>query len=195
MKNILQRIIFTSILIDGLILGLIWAAGCNSTADKPVIVSKSLTLEEARIEMEEKGAVFASSLEQASELVGFRVIAPEYIPEDFGFLHIDVNKSGAGTGASVRPVSVSLYYTQRKDFRLPEQSWFLLVQAEYDSSGPGDKLIEICGKKVEQKFDTDLNRLTLSWQDNSTYYSLTGTLNDLLSEDTMKDIICSISRK
>jgi hypothetical protein len=156
--------------------------------------SDGLPLEEARQKLEEKGIVFVDTIKQAADLAGFQVLTPSFIPDGFNFMHITVEKTGAVSSQPPKASRyiVSVYYTQREGFRLPEQSWFSLVQATSDLSNYRSEPVEICGKPARRELMTADNKLMISWQSDSTYYAVIGPLNDLLDEDAMEKIACSV---
>jgi hypothetical protein len=141
---------------------------------------------------EESGDINVASLDEASTSVGYRVVAPAFVPTSFEKrdvvfvmkLHV------ISDGPESRPVE--------QEWRSADGSWFSLIQlpglampALGDDVQIGNKL----GKKVliptNPKYGLPPT-LALYWQDGTRGYSLGGSLTESLSEEMLVAIANSV---
>jgi len=161
---------------------------------------EGLGLTEAEIKMlEERGVANVDSAEVASKIAGFEVEVPSYVPEGFQPGMFMINISGAGLPAGMSPkfnnTKVQQVYTRLED----KDIFITLIQSPQKFNVGGGEPAEICGQPGERTFSQadpaggkPYDRLTLAWEKDGIYYSLTGTLTETLDKAELEKMACSI---
>jgi hypothetical protein len=137
--------------------------------------------------------------EQASEIAGFKVIEPSYVPEGYLGGKFTVTALGGGLPEEMKPKFNSNQVQRAYHYRNDPDTMILLVQMVHEFSIGGGEPAEICSRPAERKFTAadpqhvPHDSLTFGWEIDGNYFSLTGWLNDTLDEAEMVKIACSIS--
>jgi hypothetical protein len=141
------------------------------------------------------------SAEQASEIAGFKVIEPSYVPEGYLGGKFTVTALGAGLPEEMKPKFNSTQVQRAYHYQNDPDTMILLIQMVHEFSVGGGEPTELCGRPAERKFTAaDPQRvphdsLTFGWVIDGNYFSLTGWLNDTLDEAALVKMACSISIK
>ena len=158
--------------------------------------AQPLTLEQAAAQLKEKGYTLADTAEKASQLAGYKVATPAFVPAGFVPVMMDVsgsfalNKLGFGLpNAPDVPIIVDQKYAQSPDPRAPHGPFFILEQTTQQHGLAGTAIdIEIAGypgKKVLIPPDGRPPGIHLAWNDGVRYYDLEGELTGPLDEATL----------
>ena len=176
-------------------------AACTSPApEEPEPTLTETEKQQLDEQMAVQGGCNVDTLDKASYLAGFPVATPVYVPEDFyRRSNIMVTQLGGGLPEDMKPkftaINVEIsYYCQEDD-----SVGFMLTQTKHKVGIGGSEPTEICGGQGERKFqEADPQRrnpnpvLTLGWENDGRYYSITGTLAGSLDEETLEKIACSV---
>ena len=156
-----------------------------------------LSLEEAQKQLKEAGYALAYSVDMASQLAGYPVAMPSFVPEGFvprdndglGGIFV-INRMPASTPGDL--TEVNLIYARSADFRAPPGPKIILIQSNNLEgnvlmNNPVD--IEISGhpgkKSVLPGSSGNPDTLAISWKDETRHFFLQGTLQDPLDEATL----------
>lgn len=182
--------------IRSLIIGLVVAAlsmlssACARTSDVKITIApvgpgtpapQVLTLGEAQVQLNEKQFLNVVSRQDASNLVGFQVAAPSFIPDSFS----------AGTfSVMAQPVkSVQQSFAQEGN----SGAMFTLIQAAQSLGAlQGSQPTQINGKPAEKLAFFSQNKLILAWSDGKRFYQIAGILAGSLDETTLVNIAASV---
>jgi hypothetical protein len=187
-----------------------WAPGGTPT---PTIFPNSttpLTLEEARAQLAAKGWAAVDTKEKASQLAGYSVSAPSFIPVGFIPRVWDrsgifmVNKPGFGAAPTRDDLSLEVdqYYSPNPDPKAPVGPYFVFIQSTSMSGMLGGTLEDIIinghpGKKslvAVSGFDAPpISMLGLHWGDGTVYYFIQGQLSGPLDEAALLKIAESVA--
>jgi hypothetical protein len=181
------------LLVTLLIVLCIVSASCSSSND--VAEGPQMTPEEEE-QMAQRGVVNVETVEDACRIAGFPVATPTYIPEGFAGGSFSVSQLGAGLPEEMRPKFTQINVQRIWSREGEPEVLFVLIQSQHKSSIGGGEPAEICGRQGERKFSgAEANRpakLSLGWEDNGYYFSLSGVLGGSLDETTLEKIACSI---
>ena len=158
-----------------------------------------LTEEEIRA-LEERGIANVDSAEIASEIVGFQVALPSYVPEDFRPGKFMVSLSGVGMPEELKPKfnnnQVHWVYAWVENGEI----MIFLIQAVHKSGIGGSEAAEICGQPGERKFSKadpqngrEYDMLSIAWEIDGSYFMITATLGGPLDEAEVEKVACSVS--
>ena len=148
---------------------------------------------------EEQGIANVKSLDAAVQLAGFPITEPGYLPEGFARTNISVTKLGASLPEEMKPkftaINVDTFYHWEEDNTV----MLVLTQSQHKSELGGGEPAELCGHQGMRLYQEANPRrinpnplLTLGWEDDGTYYMLTGFLSGPLDEATLENIACSV---
>jgi hypothetical protein len=138
------------------------------------------------------------SAEQASEIAGFKVAEPSYVPEGYSGGKFTITRLGAGLPEEMKPKFNSTQVQRAYHYQNDQDTMILLVQMVHRFSVGGGEPTEICGRPAERAFTpADPQRvphdsLTFGWEIDGNYFSLTGWLNETLDEAALVKMACSI---
>lgn len=173
--------------------------GCNSTSS---VTPVSATVEDAINQLLKTGSVFVPTSKMASELTGYSVAIPSFVPDGF----VPVEPSGAGGSFNVfklgepsqikgveYPYSVNVIYSQTGEYST-NVPFFQITQSRNIISGPKGEPVQIGKHEGKKAILSDLAppRLALTWREEVMYYSMEGLLLDPLDEDTLIKIASSM---
>jgi hypothetical protein len=168
--------------------------------------AQALTLEQAAAQLKEKGYTLADTAEKASQLAGYEVATPAFVPE--GFVAVMMDITGGGTFALNKlgfglpnvpnvPIIVDQKYALSADPRAPHGPFFMLEQTTQPHGQVGTAIdIEIAGypgKKILIPPDGRPPGIHLAWTDGTRYYDLEGELTGTLDEATLLQVAASMS--
>jgi hypothetical protein len=165
--------------------------------------AQSLTLEQASAQLKERGYVVVDTAAKASQLVGYAVATPAFVPAGFVPVMEDVtgsfvlSKLGFGVpNAPDVPIMVDQKYAQNPDPRAPHGPFFTLEQTTQLHGLAGTAIdIEIAGypgKKVLKPPDGRPPGIHMAWTDGARYYDLEGELTGPLDEATLLQVAASM---
>ncbi len=197
-----------------LLLVLVLSAGCNSPANQSTprtevnktmatsTPATSLSFEQAGEQLTKTGSVFVANVNIASELTGYSVATPSFIPD--GFIQVEIPGAGGafnvfklGDPAHIEgveyPYSVNIIYSQTGEFST-SVPYFQISQSRNRIGGPKGEPVQI--GKYEGEKETlsylDPPRLGLTWNDGVMYYSMEGLLLNPLDEEILIIIAASM---
>jgi hypothetical protein len=163
-------------------------------------------LEKAREQLSQEGSVFVEDVKTASELAGYSVKIPSYLPEDYelaafpgGTFQVfklgDPNIS-VGTDSVEFPYSV-LEYFYKSGTVVPNETFFNIHQSRNKISGPGETPIMINGFQGKKGIFNDASRtmIYITWNDGTTYFVMESWLTDFLDEVTLLKVAASMTDK
>jgi hypothetical protein len=148
----------------------------------------------------EQGVWNVATLEEASQIAGFPVATPAYLPEGFyRGSNIMVSQPGAGLPEDIKPKFSNMIVEQFYYYQGDDSVMFILTQTQHKSGIGGSEPTEICGRPAERAYqEANPQRkypspmLTLGWENDGSYYQITGTLVGPLDEATLEKIACSV---
>jgi hypothetical protein len=150
------------------------------------------------IESIPKQIAAVDSAELASQIAGFKVIEPSYIPDGYnGGLFIVINQEAGLTG-ELKPKFNSMQVQRVYKHLNDTGTMILLIQTVHQFGIAGGEPTTLCGFTVQRAFTktdpryTPHDELTFSWEINGNYFTLTGWLNGTLDEATLIKMACSI---
>jgi hypothetical protein len=157
-----------------------------------------LTDTEIRL-LNERGIASVDAAEVASAIAGFKVFEPSFVPEGYTGGKFMIQLSGAGLPEGMKPkfnnTTVERIYTYRQD---PTKVIDLIQQVHQTGIG-GAAPTTLCGKTAERlltpasadgKMSGD--KLSLGWEVEGDYFTITGWLNESLDETQLAKMACSI---
>jgi hypothetical protein len=157
-------------------------------------------IEEARYRLEKYKEVYVNSAQIASELVGFTVKTPSFIPD--GFAPYD-NPGGSYRLTNLEDPEGTVFFEFQYEVlerffvngKMDENvTHFSIIQSQNQIRGQGEDPVSINGfngMKGTKTID-DKKTLWLSWNDGVVYYVLVGSLADELPEETLIKIAASL---
>jgi len=163
------------------------------------------TQEENEVSWEENGVWNAASVEEASEVAGFDVVTPGFIPEDFcRGLSIHVNDPCAGLPESI-DCGLSIHVTQfwgwleDESLEFSQRALLILVQTPSRFS-TGAIPTEVgdypATRDYQMAQDDHPAMLSLGWEIDGMYFALsgtiTGTITGPITEETIYEVACSV---
>ena len=150
---------------------------------------------------EQRGIWYATTLEEASEVAGFTVVTPRFIPEDFcRGLYIDVHDPCAELREIFDchiPMQVTQMWRWLEDEDLePSQRAFLMLVQSPGSMGTGDLPTEVGGYPatidyVGSEFAPPII-VTLHWEIDGVYFILVGTISGPITEEMIYKVAASV---
>jgi hypothetical protein len=148
-----------------------------------------LTLDEAEKQLNEKRFLNVASILDASNLAGFQVASPSFLPEGFKAGKPSVMLQPGGSSEAAKSVQQS--------FALESETgtMFTLIQGlESLGSLSGSQPTTISGKSAQRLMisSSPPNRLVFAWSDGKRFYQLGGTLTGTLNEATFAKIAASV---
>ena len=170
---------------------------CTPAATEPDVEAKGpgLTPEEEE-QMAEWGVINVDNVDDASRIAGFPVAEPAYIPEGFSGGSFSVSRLGARLPEEMRPKFVQINVQRIWSWEGNRKVMFVLIQSQHKFGIGGGEPAEICGRQGERTFsEAEADRparLSLGWEDNGNYFSLSGMLAGSLDEETLEKIACSV---
>jgi len=196
------------LLVIGLILASILLASCptpNAEQEVPVCTPEGeerlLTQEDNEILWAERGAWAASTVEEATEVAGFTVVTPKFIPEDFCrnlFIHVIDPCVGLPEGMEChRSINVTQIWWWLEDEALePRQRAILMLDQSPSRMETGGLPTEICGRPAQRGYDeAEADRpawLSLSWEVDGMWFILSGTITGPITEEMIYEVACSV---
>lgn len=200
MRQIEMKGKILSLLVGCLVLSLILIA-CSSPApeeQKPTQTEEQL--EQMEKELAEKGIWNVDTLEEASQIAGFTVATPAYLPEGFSLgSNIMVTQLGGGLPEEIRPKFTAVIVEQFYYYREDDSVMFMLQQTQHKTGLGGGEPVDICGHQgIRHYHEANPQRinpnplLSFAWENNGNYYQIMGTLADPLDEATLEKIACSV---
>lgn len=169
-----------------------------SPSEETSYAGLGLTEEEIRM-LEESGVANVESAEVASKIAGFEVFVPAYVPDGFIPGKYMINISGAGLPAEMSPKFNNTKVTQTFTYQEDRNIMVVLTQSPQPFGIGGSEPEEICGQTGERAFTKadsangqPNDTVTLGWEKNGIYYSLTGILGETLDEAELEKMACSI---
>jgi hypothetical protein len=172
----------------------------------PYVSKTATTLEEAKKQLEETGYALADTAEKASQLAGYQVATPSFIPEGFvpsdndgnGGIFVINNIFFGRTPAAGPPYQVSQRYSLSPDPTSPREPFFAIVQTSATPGFVGGIQEDVTigghpGKKVITYGQGDApDILNFHWNDGTLTYDLVGTLEAPLDEEIMIEVAASM---
>jgi hypothetical protein len=143
--------------------------------------------------LKEKGFFNSKSIEDASQVVGFKIAIPSFIPDGFyaGEFSVSLLPGGIPSydkdGSEQLPKLVQQIYTQGGEIEIT-----LLQSSQSIGSLSGSQPIEIGERPGERLLLASKNLLVLAWNDNGRFYQLGGPLNEALDEATLIKMAVSV---
>ena len=138
------------------------------------------------------------SAELASQIAGFKVIEPSYIPGGYsGGLFIVINLM-AGLPEEMKPKLNSMEVERVYRFQNDQNTMILLTQSNHKTDIAGGEPTTLCGFTAQRAFSktdpryTPHDELTLSWEINSNYFILIGKIGTTVDEAALTKMACSI---
>lgn len=178
--------------------------GMNHTEKKRLVLvvddyPKVLRFIEIDLKLRGFEVITTTSGEEASEVAGYRIAFPAFIPEGFERgKNIMVTQLGVPglTNPANLPRTVEIVWAWIED----DSVKFVLTQSAKKFSVGNTEPAEICGVTGEKGLmeavpDRMPARLVLGWSDGNLYYSLYGTLAGPLDEEILTQIACSVAVK
>lgn len=175
---------------------LLLMAACNP----PLVVPPgSLSAAEKQRQWERRRLYPADTLDEASEVVGYTVVVPSFIPDGFsrGF-EISIRPCGTGR-PKVQPKFTGTRIGQSWGWDKNRSIYFGFDQSKCNFKISGGLFVEIGGKPGERilwpaEHDSPA-RLHLNWSDGTMFYILNGTLGGPLDEAVIMKIASSVSSR
>ena len=166
-------------------------------------VTQPLTIEQAAAQLKEKGYAVVDTAAKASQLAGYEVATPSFVPPSMVPVMMDVsgsfalNKLGFGLpNAPDVPVIVSQQYALSSDPRAPHGTFFILDQTTQKHGLAGTAIdIEIGGfpgKKILIPPEGRPPGIHLAWSDGIRYYDIEAELTGPLDEATILQVAASV---
>jgi hypothetical protein len=162
-----------------------------------------LNLEKAKEHLNQDGYVFVDTIKTASQLAGYPLQTPSYLPEDF---KLTVFRDGAYQVFTLAtpeiptenkttefPYSVVQFFY--KDGNIgPNEPFFDIHQSRNKINGPGNDPITINGFEGKKGVFNDNLRpmLYITWSDGTIYFVLEGWLADTLDEAELIKVASSM---
>jgi len=179
--------------------------GTTAPAPAPTISSTPIvSLEEVRPRLSETGNVFVPDVNMASELTGYSVATPSFIPD--GFLPVEIPGAGgaynvftlgdpADIGGVAYPYSVTIQYSQAGEFSTGGPFFQITQSRNRIGSAPEGGHAQIGEHEGKKTLLSDLDppRLSLAWNDGTMYYVMEGLLTEPLDEETLIKIAASMA--
>ncbi len=133
------------------------------------------------------------SIEEASEIAGYQIAFPSFIPEGFQRgKSIMIGQLGVPglTDPAIFSRNVDIVWYWIED----DSVIFVLTQSDKKFGVGNAEPAEICGVTGEKEADPDRMppRLTFGWSDGSLWYMFFGTLAGPLDEEILLRIACSV---
>jgi len=159
------------------------------------------TQEENEALWEERGVWNAATVEEASEVAGFAVVTPGFIPEDFcRGLSIHVIDPCAELREIIechQPIRVTQFWFWLGDESLePSQRASLILVQTPGSVGTGGVPTEVGGYPATRDYlaaEADRPaRLSLSWEIDGMYFILSGTITGPITEEMIYEVAGSV---
>jgi len=150
---------------------------------------------------EDRGIWYATTLEEASEVAGFTVVTPKFIPEDFcRGLYIDVHDPCAALPADFNcgiPMQVTQMWRWLEDDAVePNQRALLMLVQSQGSMGTGDFPTEVGGYPATIDYVESESGLpiiaTLYWEIDGIYFLLVGKITGPITEEIMYEVAASV---
>ena len=150
---------------------------------------------------EQRGIWYATTLEEASEVVGFTVVTPRFVPEDFcRGLYIDVHDPCAELREIFDcqiPMQVTQMWGWLEDEDLePSQRAFLMLIQSPGSMGTGDLATEVGGYPATIDYVGSQSNppviVTLHWEIDGMYFILIGTISGPITEEMIYKVAASV---
>ena len=196
-----MKLRITHFLVSCLFIPFLILSACSSPSpEEPEPTLTETEKQQLDEQMAVQGGCNVDTLDKASYLAGFTVVIPAYIPE--GFYHrsnIIVTQLGGGLPEGMKPKFTAnivqiTYYSPDDD-----SVGLMLQQTRHKIGLGGGKPTEICGRPAEKAYqEANLQRkypgpvLTLGWENDGTYYQITGTMAAPLDEAMLEKIACSV---
>lgn len=173
------------------------------TAMPTTAATSGISIEELRSQLLKTGNIFVVDVKTASELTGYPVATPSFIPD--GFIRIEIPGAGgafnvfklgkpADTGGVEYPYSVHTIYSQTGEFST-SVPYFQIHQSRNKIGAAGEsefvRIGEYEGKKALLA-EPEPPRLVLTWNDGTMYYSMEGLLIEPLDEETLIEVATSM---
>jgi Domain of unknown function (DUF4367) len=142
------------------------------------------------------GAVDTAEL--ASQIAGFKVVEPSYIPDGYSGGLFMITNLGAGLPEELKPKFNSMEVQRVYRFQNDRNTMILLTQSNHKTDIAGGEPTTLCGFTAQRAFSktdpryTPHDELTFSWEINGNYFILTGWLGTTLDEATLIKMACSI---
>ncbi|MBA7557984.1 hypothetical protein ES705_50770 [subsurface metagenome] len=168
---------------------------CDSDEEPP-------TQEEIEARWEERGIWSATTLEEASEVAGFEVVSPGFIPEDFcRGLYIHVidpclwPTEDFDCGLSIQVMQTWAAWVEDESLEFSQRASLSLVQTP-SSMGTGDVPTEVGGYPATIDYvgsESDPPFLvTLHWEIDGMYFILSGWIASPLTEELIYEVAASV---
>jgi hypothetical protein len=142
------------------------------------------------------GAVDTAEL--ASQIAGFKVVEPSYIPEGYSGGIFMITNLGAGLPEELKPKFNSMQVERVYRFQNDQNTMILLTQSNHKTDIAGGEPTTLCGFTAQRAFTesdpryTPFDKLTFSWEINGNYFILIGKIGTTLDETTLTRVACSI---
>jgi hypothetical protein len=169
----------------------------------PTAPTTSLTFEQAKEQLKEKGWAVVNAAEEASQIVGYPVAVPTFVPEGFspiiisnsGTLFIQILGFGLPTSVPRTHKYPFVQQTFSRGFGMPSPDEpFFQINQSLDQITISGEAIDIAGiTGMKSIIPGNTTRLELGWTDGSKYYSLMGTLVNPLDETILVKIAASLA--
>ncbi|MBA7560321.1 hypothetical protein ES708_01946 [subsurface metagenome] len=170
---------------------------CDSDEEPP-----THTQEEIEARWEERGIWSATTLEEASEVAGFEVVSPGFIPEDFcRGLYIHVidpclwPTEDFDCGLSIQVMQTWAAWVEDESLEFSQRASLSLVQTP-SSMGTGDVPTEVGGYPATIDYvgsESDPPFLvTLHWEIDGMYFILSGWIASPLTEELIYEVAASV---
>lgn len=149
---------------------------------------------------EEIGSWNAVTLEEASEVAGFEVVSPAFIPEDFcRYLYINVHDPCVGLPDGVDcdlSIQVTQMWAWLEDESVdPSQTVSLILIQTTESLGEGDMPTEVGDHPATKNYlsvEGCLAEVWLFWEIDGMYFLLTGAITAPITEEVLYEVAASV---
>jgi hypothetical protein len=176
-------------------------ASCTSNGGGEVPIcnpeEKTFTQAEKEAFWAENGTWRATTLEEASEVAGFKVVSPDFIPEDFcRSLNIVVEDRCIALSEFFEdcelPIWVTQYWSWLENEALePSEHAILVLTQSPGNIATGDTATEVGDYPATVEREGS-EIVVLYWEIDGMYFMLAGTLNGSLSEEMVYEVAASI---
>ncbi len=155
------------------------------------------TKEENEMHWAEDGRWRATTLEEASEVAGFEVVSPDFIPEGFcRWLNIEVEDRCIALSEFFEdcelPIWVTQYWSRLGDEFLEPSEYAMLVLTQSPGNiATSDTATEVGGYPATIKREGSMF-MTLFWEIDGMHFLLSAQLNGPLTEELVYEVAASI---
>jgi len=172
----------------------------NTVSEEPETGLTDEQIQSLKDELGERGSCFVETLAAASDVAGFPVAIPGYIPEGFNRQErIVLSQLGSGLPAEMKREDHVNIVDTNSFWQEDEKVMFSIQQSQGKAGIAGGEPVWVCGIQGEKKYlPADSRRmypseiLTLAIQKDGYSFAMYATLAGPLDEETIEKILCSM---